>query len=156
MSFLVYGLQTDDAYSTWGLTVALYVASRIPGCLVLMFLLRNPKFFEALAVMRLTWWLKIKPDELSTSRYRAWSMESRTCPCIVYLFLIGLRDLDMCTTWHLDGLNSMSHAFSHSCNIFRSFWMISVSSWPWTAKYTAVSSANRRTLDCILSGRSLI
>ena len=44
--FLVYGLQTDDAYSTLGLTVVLYAASRIPGCLVLIFLLRNPKPFK--------------------------------------------------------------------------------------------------------------
>ena len=33
-------------------------------------------------------------------------VKSRTFPCIVYLFLIGLRDLDMCTTCCLDGLNS--------------------------------------------------
>ena len=51
-----------------------------------------------LNAMQLTRWLKFKSDEMSTSRYRAWSMESRACPCIVYLFLIGLQDLDMCTT----------------------------------------------------------
>ena len=59
---------------------------------------------------------------LATSRYRALSTESRTWPCMEYEILIGRLDLVMCTTWHLDGLNS--------CSISRSFWCFLLSACP--------------------------
>ena len=51
-------------------------------------------------------------SEISTPRYFAAGTASRRTPCKYYLFWAGRRDLVMCMTWHLDGLNSMSQAFS--------------------------------------------
>ena len=45
---------------------------------------------------------------------------------------------------------------SYSWSLFRSFWRVAESSCPWTAKYTAVSSAKRRTWEWIWSGRSMM
>ena len=71
-----------------------------------MFLLRKPKFFCAFEMIRLIWWEKLRSEDMSTPKYRVFSTDSRICPC-----MIGLRDRVMCKTWHLDGLNSISHVF---------------------------------------------
>ena len=49
-----------------------------------------------------------------------------------------------------------SHIRSHSWSMSRLFWSFAVYSCPCTVKYTAVSSANKWTGDCKLSGRSLM
>ena len=111
--FLSVWTQSGDAYSTCCLTVVLWTASRIPGCSVLIFLMRKPK----LLVPQSIWLLKFKSDEISTPRYRAWSTESRTCPCVVQAVFMGLHDLDMCKIWDLDGLNYIFHAASPNSGV---------------------------------------
>lgn len=62
----------------------------------------------------------------------------------------------MIKTTHLFGWNSMSHIFSQWNNLSRSFWRTEQSCKLLIAKYTAVSSATRRTWDVIELGRSFI
>ena len=58
--------------------------------------------------------------------------------------------------WYLLGLNSISHFTSHRCNWSKSFWRSDASLGWFIVRCTAVSSANRRTCDCTLSGRSFM
>ena len=45
---------------------------------------------------------------------------SRVSPCSVYVVGRGECDLVMCITWHLLGLNCISHLISHSWRMSRS------------------------------------
>lgn len=50
-------------------------------------------------------------------------------------------------TWHFEGLNSMSHCFSHRTILSRSCWRVGGSEEELMVRYTAVSSANNLTWD---------
>ena len=93
---------------------------------------------------------------ISTPRYLAWSMASSTCPCNMYMCWAGCLDLEMCNTWHLLGLKSMSHRRSHVCKVSRSCWRVSESEWLLIVIQIAASSAKSRTCECMFSSRSLI
>ena len=57
------------------------------------------------------------------------------------------------TTWHLEGLNSMSQWDSHNDSLSRLFCSTVPSPKPPIVRYTAVSSARSRTCDDSFSGR---
>ena len=98
------------------------------------------------------WEFQDRPLEMSTPKYLALVTTSRICPCNVYTVLIAFLAIVIRTTWHLEGLNFMSHNDSLS----RSFCSTVPSSKPPIVRYTAVSSANSRTCDHSFSGRSFI
>ena len=110
----------------------------------------------AVLVMRSMWGFQDRPLEISTPKYFALVTTSRTWPCKVYVTLMSFLDVVTRTTWHLEGLNSMSHLSSHSDSLSRSFYSTLPSSVSPIVRYTAVSSANSRTCDDSSSGRSLI
>ena len=55
--------------------------------------------------------------------------------------------------WHFFTLNSISHFSSYNSNFFRSFWRVSVSTCDHmvTCRYIRESSANRRTVESIMT-----
>ena len=69
---------------------------------------------------------------------------------------MGDLDLDTLTTLHFGGWNSMPHLDSHSAKASRSCCRTEQSLWSYIGLYTMQSSANKRVLEMILSGRSLI
>ena len=108
--------------------------------------------FEVILLMCV---LKFMLVDKSTPRYLDADTLFRVWLCIVYEVLMGALALVMWRTWHLLRLNSISHFTSHRCNWSRS-WMSDASHGWFIVRYTAVSSANRRTCDCTLSGRSFM
>ena len=93
-----------------------------------------------------------------TPSYFAAEALSSSILCKLYLVLVfrGLTFLVKWRTWHLEGLNCVSHIFSHCSRHVRSVCM------PWSsvveliAKYMAVSSAESLTLDLTCSCRSFM
>ena len=67
------------------------------------------------------WEFQDRPEEMSIPKYLALVTASRTCPCRYYKVLIGLLEAVTLTTWHFEGLNSMSHLDSHPDRVSRSF-----------------------------------
>ena len=100
--------------------------------------------------------LKFMLVDKSTPRCLAADTLSRVWLCIVYEGFMGALALVMWRTWHLLGLNSISHFTSHRCYWSKSFWRSDASLGWFIVRYTAVSSANRQTCDCTLSGRSFM
>ena len=67
--------------------------------------------------------------------------------CKIYLVFKGLTFLVMWRTWHLEGLNCISHIFSHCSRHARSVFRTWPSVVDLIARYMAVSSAKSLTLD---------
>ena len=124
----VKGLHSVDAYSTWGRTRVWYAAVRIAVFLVLMFLFKNPSVLFTFVEILYMWVFQLRSLLMSTPRYLAWSMASSNCPCNMYMCWAGCLDLEMCNTWHLLGLKSMSHRRFHVSRS-RSCWRVSESEW---------------------------
>ena len=120
MSSLVWGSHNGEAYSSCDLTIALYAFSLSEVFFVSRFLLRKPSDLFALLVILLTWVFQDKSFAISTPRYLALATASRVSPCSVYVVGRGERDLVMCITWHLLGLNCIYHLISHSWRMSRS------------------------------------
>ena len=76
--------------------------------------------------------------------------------CKVYLLFKGLTFLVMWRTWHLEGLNCISHIFSHCSRHAMSVCRVWPSVVELIARYMSVSSAKSLTLDLTCSGRSLM
>ena len=70
--------------------------------------------------------------------------------------LIAFLDVVTHNTWHLEGLNSMSHWDSHNDSLFRSFCSTVPPSKPPIVRYTPVSSAKSHTCDDSFSGRAFM
>ena len=70
--------------------------------------------------------------------------------------LIAFLAVVTLTTWHLEGLNSMSKGDSHNDSLSRSFCSTVPSSKPPIVRYTAVSSTKSRTCDDSFSGSSFL
>ena len=91
-----------------------------------------------------------------TPRYFAAEALSSSTLRKIYLVFRGLTFLLMWRTWHLEGLNCISHIFSHCSRHARSV----CRTWPSVveliARYMAVSSAKSLTLDFTGSSRSLM
>ena len=102
------------------------------------------------------WDFQDRPPEISTPKYFALVTTPRTWPCNLYTVLSAVLAIVTRTTWHLEGLNSMSHWLSHTDSLSRSFCSTVPASEPPTVRYTAVSSANKRTCDDNSSGRSFM
>ena len=119
MSSLVWGSHTGSAYSSWGLTMALYAFSLSEVFCVLRFLLRKPSDLFAVMVIMLIWVFQDRSFAMSTPRYLALATASRVSPCRVYFVGRGERDLVMCITRPLLGLNCISHVISHSWRMSR-------------------------------------
>ena len=68
-------------------------------------------------VFLLAWVFQDKPYAISTPRYLALAAASMVLTCRVYVVGRGERDLVMCMTWHLLGLNSIFHLISHTWRI---------------------------------------
>ena len=115
-----------------------------------------PKVLFAFPVIRSMWEFQDRPLEMSTPKYLALVTTSRIWPCKVYTVLIAFLAVVTRTTWHLEGLNSMSHWDSHNDSLSRSFCSTVPSSKPPIVRYTAVSSAKSRTCDDNFSGRSFM
>ena len=71
--------------------------------------------------------------------------------CKMYLVFKGLTFLVMWRTWHLEGLNCISHIFSHCSRHARSVFRTWPSVVELIARYMAVSSAKSLTLDLTCS-----
>ena len=120
MSSLVWGSHIGAAYSSWGLTMALYAFSFSEVFCVLRFLLRKPSDLFAVLVILLIWVFRDRSFAMATPRYLALATSSSVSPCRVYFVGRGERDLLMCITWHLLGLNCISHVISHTLRMSRS------------------------------------
>ena len=83
------------------------------------------------------WGLQERSSEIVTPRYFAEDTESRTVPWSIYLVWMGHLVLVICRTWHLVGLELMSHHFSHTSSWWRSFWSVISSPSELMAKYMA-------------------
>ena len=55
------------------------------------------------------WGLQKRLSEIVTPRYLAEGIDSRTVPGSMYLVWMGHLSLEICRTWHLDGLKLMSN-----------------------------------------------
>ena len=123
-----------------------------------IFLRMKPKVLFAFPVMRSMLEFQDGPLEMSTPKSFALVTTSRIWPCKVYTVLIAFLAVDTPTTWHLEGLNSMSHWDSHNDSLSRSFCSTVPSSKPPIVRwmYTAVSSAESRTCHDSFSGRSFM
>ena len=64
--------------------------------------------------------LKFRFSEMSTPKYLAEKTLFKTWLCMVYGVYIGVLARVICNTWHLPGLNSMSHWASHCWSLSRS------------------------------------
>ena len=91
-----------------------------------------------------------------TPRYFAAEALSSSTLCKMYLVFRGLSFLVMRRTWYLEGLNCISHIFSYCSRHARSVCMTWPSVVELIARYMAVSSAKRLTLDLTCSGRSFM
>ena len=122
------------------------------GCLHLILRLRKPRDLFAFEVILFICVLKFRFSERSTPKYLAEKTLFKTWLCMVYGVYIGVLARVICNTWHLPGLNYMSHWASHCWSLSRSLWRVAESSGSHIVRYTAMSSAKRRTWDCTLSG----
>ena len=97
-----------------------------------------------------------RSSAMLTPRYFAAEALSSLTLCKIYLVSKGLTFLVMCRTWHLEGLNCISHIFSHCSRHARSV----CKTWPSVveliARYMAVSSAKSLTLVLTRSCRSFV
>ena len=84
-------------------------------CFIFMLRLMKPSDLFAFEVILLMWVLKFILVDKSTQRYLAADTMSRVWLCIVYEIFMGALALVMGRTWHLPGLNDMSHFTSHRC-----------------------------------------
>ena len=91
-----------------------------------------------------------------TPKYFAVSTDSNSWLCIKYLDITGFLDRIIWSTWHLQGLNSVSQVRYQHWRESKSDWRTWLSCKLETVKYTAVSSANNLTWDWIFSGRSFM
>ena len=82
-----------------------------------------------------------------TPRYFAAEALSSSTLCKMYLVFRGLAFLVMWRTWHLEGLNCISHIFSDCSRHARSVCRTLPSVVELIARYMAVSSAKSLTLD---------
>ena len=92
-----------------------------------MFLFKKPSVLFAFVEILLMWVFQLRSLLMSTSMYLTWSTASRACPCNIYMCGTGCLDFEMCNTLHLLGLKSISHRFSHVCNVSRSCCRVSES-----------------------------
>ena len=93
---------------------------------------------------------------MSTPKCLSLVATSRIWPHKVYTELVSFLAVVTCTTWHLEGLNSMSHWESHIVSLSRYFCSTLQLYEPTTVRYTVMSSAKRRTCDDSFSGRSFM
>ena len=121
-----------------------------------MFLLRKPRVWLAFFVVLSMCGDHSRSSAMVTPRYFAAEALSSSTLCKMYLVFRGLTFLVMWRTWHLEGLNCISHIFSHCSRHARSV----CRTWPSVveliARYMAVSSAKSLTLDFTCSGRSFM
>ena len=90
---------------------------------------------------------------MSTPKYLALVTASRTWPWSIYLVLKGALEEVTCTTWHLEGLNSMSHFNSYAWCLSKSLCKQSLSRLESRVRYMAVSSEKRRACEIMSWGR---
>ena len=119
-----------------------------------MFLFKNPSVWFAFLETESMWGIQDRLSEIVTTRYLAEGTDSKTVPWSMYLVWMGHLALMICRTWHLDGLNLMSHRFSHISRVWRSFCRVTDSPSELIARCMAVSSAKSLTLDLTWTGRS--
>ena len=97
-----------------------------------------------------------RSSAMVTPRYFAAEAISSSILCKMYLVFRGLIFLVMWRTWHLEGLNCITHIFSHCSRHARSV----CRTWPSVveqiARYMAVSSAKSLTLNLTYLGRSFM
>ena len=89
-----------------------------------------------------------------TPKFFAAETLSSSTLCRMYLVFKGFVFFLIWRTWHLEGLNCISHIFSHCSRHARSVCRTSLSVVELIARYKAVSSAKSLTLDLTSSGRS--
>ena len=121
-----------------------------------IFLRSSPNTLFALDVIDWICLPHFKSSLRITPRYLASWTWSKITPARVYnlVNLCSERDIDNIT--HLEGLKFIPHLRDHSCRDVRSCCRFS---WSWmvpTDLYSKQSSANKRTWDVTLSGRSFI
>ena len=104
MFSFIQGLQTEEAYSTCGLTKELLASVFISLFFVLVFLFTQPRVLLTVLVSLLMCEFQLRSAPMFTPRYLAESTGSKSRPCMSYLDLIGLLDLEMWSTWHFLGL----------------------------------------------------
>ena len=91
-----------------------------------------------------------------TPRYFAAKALSSSTLCKIYLVSKGLTFLVKWRTWHLEGLNCISHIFSHCSRHASSVCRTWPSVFELIVRYMAVSSAKSLTLNLTCLGRSLM
>ena len=145
----MYGLQTEQQYSSTGLTRERYAAVFVCSLLTLRFLHKKPNMlFPFLMVWSMCLFHDIL-DCISTPRY---PVEYS----VIDFENSGILDLEILSVLHLSGWKAMSHFFSHSVSLFRSSCRISASLSFLILLYSMQSSANNRGLDWTQSGRSFM
>ena len=125
------GSHTTEAYSSCDLTRVLYAFSRTFDILFVILPQTKPSVLFAPPTIRSAMWgFHDRPLEMSTPRYSAQVTVSRIWPCSVHIYdvLRGLQEPVICTTWHSEWLNSMSHLFFQVSSLSSSFWRVELSS----------------------------
>ena len=97
-----------------------------------------------------------RSSAMVTPKYFAAGILSSSTLCRMYLVLRGFAFFVIWRTWHLEGLNCISHIFSNCSRLARSVCRTSLSVVELIARYKAVSSAKSLTLDLTCSGRSFM
>ena len=147
-----------DAYSSWGQTNVLYATSFVCLGAKAKFRLRNPKVLVAFDDISEICWPQSRSSVMVIPRYLADWTCSNICWYNEYSNLICLsgRCRDTLIEWHLATLNFICQSASHCASRSRSSCKIRQSEGEYMFLYRTQSSANKRTDDLMLSGRSLM
>jgi hypothetical protein len=144
------------AYSSLGLTIVLYVISFISRGQFQKFRLINPRVLFALVVIFWTWLDHFNFSSRVRPRYGIDFTSSNMAPHSLYVFLGGSRFVEKQMTLHLEGLKFICHMVCHCSKRIRSFCIWSPSASLEITPYSKASSANKRTVELMLSGMSFI
>ena len=147
------GLYIGETYSTWGLTIVLKAAWRMPLWLVWVFLRMNPKVRFPFMIIYCIYWFQVRSWPISSPRYFAWSTGSKTWPCRTKWVCVwgGFRARVICRTWHLLGLKCLLPLFNFLKILLQGLGIIFAGD-----GQVSVSSSKSLTCEFLFSGRSFM
>ena len=107
----MWGYHTVEAYSNWRLTRVLYATDLRSLLWTRIFLLRKPRVWFAFFVVMSICLDHERSSAMVTPKYFAAGTLSSSTLCRMYLVLRGFVFYVIWRTWHLEGLNCISHIF---------------------------------------------
>ena len=143
-------------YSKCGRTSDLYAValrSVLQGC---KFLYTSPRTRLALETHWFMCESHFRSLVIETPRYECESVSCNIDWPSVYWWVDFVLECETFSTKHFLALNCICQLSCHSESVFKSVCKRSTSESSWMGRYITQSSANKRTSDVILSGRSFI